>query len=70
MIAEARFFFPMGWLFVLSLALATLPDSAVAAAPRGTFSHRSMRKLKKLCCNETGRREDPASIDADPPSPI
>jgi hypothetical protein len=23
-----------------------------------------------LCCNETGWREVPASIDADPPSPI
>jgi cytochrome c553 len=33
MIAEARLFFPMSWLFVLSLALVTLPDSAVAAPP-------------------------------------
>jgi cytochrome c len=31
MIAEARLFFPMSWVFVLSLALVTLPDSAVAA---------------------------------------
>jgi cytochrome c len=53
MIAEARLFFPMGWLFILLLAFVTMPDSA-AAAPRDAEVVKG-KQIFQLCsgCHST-----------------